>query len=57
MKTSKTISRLPAWDFRNAHKALQIVVIYLLLIESKTEAMGGVSALDRQQLPGKAILY
>ena len=36
MKTSKTISRLPAWDFRNAHKALKIVVIYLLLIESKT---------------------
>ena len=36
MKTGKTISRLPAWDSQNPHKVFQIVVIYLLLIKSKT---------------------
>ena len=34
MKTSKTLSGLPAWDFRNVHVAFKIVVSYLLLIES-----------------------
>ena len=57
MKTGKKITRLQAWDFRNAHEAFQIMVIYLLLIESKTQAMKGVSAHDGQQLPGKAIFY
>ena len=57
MKTGKKITRLQAWDFRNAHEAFQIMVIHLLLIESKTQAMKGVSAHDGQQLPGKAIFY
>ena len=35
MKTGKTISTLPVWDSQNPHKVFQIVVIYLLLIESK----------------------
>ena len=36
MKTGKTISRLSARDFRNTQEAFQIMVTYLLMIESKT---------------------
>ena len=36
MKTGKTISRLSARDSQNTQEAFQIMVTYLLLIESKT---------------------